>query len=250
MHKLSIIILAIFPITMVSQNISGKVYDNRTTVKGASIYNTTKEQINYTDENGSFEIDANINDTLIFYSLFHNQKTLIISENHFKDILVIELKKTVNELGEVLLSNTKPKYFDEKEQSITLNKQIKNDVKNNPHLYSKAPKYGLDFIQIAAMIGKLFKKKKTASPSIISINYKEMDSLFSKSTFFNNRLLKDDLKISENYKPLFFDYCESQNIDNKLLLKDNQFLLLDKLINHSREFLIFISEYENTQVKN
>lgn len=250
MHKLRIIIFAIFPITMVSQNISGKVYDNKTTVKGASIYNTTKEQINYTDENGSFEIDANINDTLIFYSLFHSQKTLIINEKHFKDILVIELKKTVNELDEVLLSNTKPKYFDNKKESVTLNKQIENDIKNNPHLYSAAPKYGLDFIQVASMIGKLFKKKKTASPSIVPITYKELDSLFSNSTFFNNRLLKDDLKISENYKPLFFDYCESQNIDNKLLLKDNQFLLLDKLINHSREFLIFISEYKSNQIKN
>ncbi len=250
MHRLKIIILTIFPITMISQNITGKIYDSKTTVKGASIYNTTKEQINYTDENGDFEMGVNINDTLIFYSLFHNQKTLIINKTHFKDVLVVELKETINELDEILLRSMKSKSFEEKEQSVALNEQIKKDVKINPHLYRAAPKYGLDFMQIASMIGKLFKKKKTPPPSIISITYKELDSLFSNSNFFDNELLVHNLKISTEYKPLFFDYCGAQNIDNKLLLKDNQFLLLDNLVNHSREFLIVISEDNGKQVKN
>lgn len=250
MYRLKIIILAIFPITMISQNITGKVYDSKTTLKGASIYNNTKGQINYTDKNGDFKIDVNINDTLIFYSLFHNQKTLIINKNHFKDKLVIELKQKINELDEILLSDKKSKPFDEKEQSVALNEQIKKDIKNNPHLYGATPKYGLDFIQITSMISKLFKKKKPASPSITPITYKQLDSLFSNSNFFDDELLMNNLKISTKYKPLFFDYCEAQTIDNKLLLKDDQFLLLDMLVNHSIEFLNFISENPSLQLKN
>ncbi|SFZ92462.1 CarboxypepD_reg-like domain-containing protein [Flaviramulus basaltis] len=245
MYKLKSIILIFFPIIMVSQNITGKVYDSQTTVKGATVYNTTKEQLNYTDENGVFEIDANINDTLIFYSLFHSQKTLVVNKNHFKEVLVIELKKTVNELDEVLLNNTKPKPFNEKKQTITLNEQIKNDIKSNPYKYGTQPNGSIDLIAIAGLIGKLFKKKKPKESSIIPISFKQFDSLFTNDTFFNYKLLNKDLKIPNDYKLLFFDYCEAQQIEKKLILKENQFLLLDELLNCSNDFLVILNDYKN-----
>lgn len=245
MHKLKLIILILFPFSVISQNFIGKVYDSKTTVKGATIYNTTKEQINYTNDNGGFEIDANINDTIIFYSLFHNQKTVIINASHFKETFVIELKKTVNELDEILLNNTKPKPFDEKKQTITLNEQIKNDIKSNAYKYGTQPSGAIDLIAIAGLIGKLFKKKKAKNTPTIPITYKQLDSLFTNDTFFNNKLLTKDLKIPKEYKTLFFDYCESQQIEKQLVLKENQFLLLEELLKCSNAFLIFLNDYKN-----
>ena len=245
MYKLKFSILIFFPFSVISQNIIGKVYDSKTTVKGATIYNTTKEQINYSNNNGDFEIDANINDTIIFHSLFHNQKTIIINANHFKETLVIELKKTVNELDEILLKNIKHKPFDEKKQTITLNKQIKNDIKLNPHKYGAQPNGAINLLAIAGLIRKLFKKKKEKHTPTIPITYKQFDSLFTNDTFFNNKLLTTDLKIPENYKALFFDYCESQQIEKQLVLKENQFLLLEELLKCSNAFLTFLNDYKN-----
>uniref|UniRef100_UPI00404791AF hypothetical protein n=1 Tax=Mariniflexile sp. TaxID=1979402 RepID=UPI00404791AF len=76
-----------------------------------------------------------------------------------------------------------------------------------------------------------------------------MDSLFAKQEFLNENLLKNHLKIPKVYIPLFFSYCENKNIDNKLLLKENNFLLLDKLFTCSEEFLIILSEYEKEKTK-
>ena len=61
-------------------------------------------------------------------------------------------------------------------------------------------------------------------------------------SFFTNKLLTNELKVPEEYKPLFFDYCDAQNINRELLLKENRFLLLDKLNNCSKEFLIVLTE--------
>jgi hypothetical protein len=245
MLKLKIIIFLFFPISIISQNIKGKVYDNTSTVKGATIYNLTKNQINYTDENGSFEVQVSINDSLLFYSLFHHKKSIIINKSHYKNILVIELKKAINELDEVLLSNElEPKPFDSKKETYKLNEQIKNDIKQNPSLYGLQPNNGLDFIKIASLIGKLFKKKKAKDKPIIPLIYKQFDSLFTHDKFFNNKLLSTELKIPNNYKTLFFDYCDAQEIDKKLMLNKNQFLLLDELLKCSNAFLEILSDYK------
>lgn len=241
MHKLTTLFFVFFPVLMFSQNIKGKVYDDFSTVKGASIYNATKEQLDYTDDNGDFDIDASINDTLFFYSLFHSQKTLIVHENHFKEVQVIVLKKTVNELDEILLNDTKPKPFNEKKERLILNEEIKKDKEANPHFYSNPPKYGLDFIALAGMIGKLFKKKPVDS-AIVPITYKEFDSLFTNDRFFNEKLLTHDLKIPIERKLLFFDYCDAQQIDIKLIHEKNQLQLLDELIKCSTAFLEFQDE--------
>lgn len=250
MSKFKILLFFIFPTSVISQNITGKIYDSKTTIKGATIYNTTKNQINHTNDNGYFEIEANINDTIIFYSLFHYQKTLIINETHYTEAIVIELKKKINELDEVLLDNTKLKPFDEKKQNMVIKNQIKNDIKKHPYYYNASNgNIGNALNELTKLIGKLFKTKKPKTLPIINITHKEFDTLFSSNTFFNSKLLINDLQIPENYIPLFFDYCEGQDIDNKLLLEENRFLLLDKLYSCSKAFLKILSDYKKHNSK-
>jgi hypothetical protein len=68
-----------------------------------------------------------------------------------------------------------------------------------------------------------------------------LDELFKKSHFFNDALLKNTLKITSEYKYLFFDYCEGQNIKSDYLKKENEFLLLDSLVELSSEFLRYLN---------
>lgn len=243
MIKLIRILIIFLPFSIVSQTISGKIYDHESTVKGATIVNKSQNIKSYSDDKGHFKIKASVNDSILFYSLFHKQQILKLDEIHFNDVIVIELKKAVNDLEEVTIKNdVKEKTFSPIEHNTTFNSQLKNDLKNRPYLYGATPSNGLDLIQIANLIGSLFKKKKIKS--IVEIKYQQFDSLFSNDSFFNKKLLINDLKIEKEYQSLFFEFCEAQFINNKLLSEKSKFLLLDKLITCSEEFLTILSEYK------
>ncbi|WP_445736897.1 hypothetical protein [Mariniflexile sp.] len=84
--------------------------------------------------------------------------------------MVVELKKIVNNLDEVLLVGKAKKTFNAENYTVDIGLQIKNDIKNNPHLYNTPPSGNIDFVKIASLIGKLFKKNnKTKTTSIIPI---------------------------------------------------------------------------------
>lgn len=251
MFKIRVLILFLLPFSMFSQQLKGKIYDQETTVKGATVFNTSQSIISHTNDNGDFIIRAAVNDTIIFYSLFHKQQTLQLKKEHFNEILVIELKKVLNDLEEVVITNNpKEKEFVVKTYKDQVDTQIRNDKKENPHLYEPAPSSnGIDFIKIAGLIGKLFKSKKVKNPPIVTAKYHELDSLFSNDPFFTHKLLTNELKIPDPYKPLFFDYCDAQNINRELLLKEKRFLLLDQLNTCSKAFLNMISEYKKTELK-
>src|SRR5690606_36409491 len=126
---------------MLSQSIKGKVYDDAATVNGAKIVNITQQILTYTNDKGDFQIDAALGDSIVFSSLFHFEKTIKVTKSSFEDVMVVELKKVVNELDEVVLTkeSTIEKTFDPVVESEILQTQILNDIKANPHLYSAAP---------------------------------------------------------------------------------------------------------------
>lgn len=249
MHQFKCLLLFLLPFTLVSQEITGRVFDAETTIKGAKIFNKNKNNFTYTNEYGYFNINASVSDTLLFTSLFHEEKILKLTNNHFEGTLVVELKKIINNLDEVLLANEKREEFNNENYTQNLGLQMQNDIKNNPHLYGVMPQYGLDFVKIASIIGKLFKKKKTKETLVKPITHKALDSLFSTNKLFNKNLLLNDLKIPVDYNTLFFDYCEAQNMDNKLLLKKNEFIFLQELFNCSKDFLVILDDYKRNYLK-
>ncbi|TBN06630.1 hypothetical protein EYD45_01735 [Hyunsoonleella flava] len=245
-QTLRYLILFLFPLSLLSQNIKGIVYDNASTVKGIKVYNISKKLKTYTSNEGDFEISASINDTLFFESLFHHPKHIKLKEIHFEDIAVFELKKVVNELGEVLLVDQKAKEFNEVEYTDAIGFSIANDRKNNPHLYGSVSKYGVDFIYLARKIAKLFKRKNKSLP-ITYISYKHLDSLFKNDDLFDLKLLKQDLNIPEEYAHLFLDYCETKNLNKILITEQRKVVLLDSFVNFSKEFLKIIEDFETSK---
>ncbi|MDO5972048.1 hypothetical protein Q4Q35_19785 [Flavivirga aquimarina] len=236
-------IFILLPFSMLSQNITGKVYDNDTTVKGIDVFNLSKKTRTYTDNYGSFTIKASIGDTLSFHSIFHNKKIIKLTETDFNDVIVIELRKTINRLNEILIQNNiKPKEFNQEQVQKTFEEQTKEDIKRNPHKYGTSSKYGLDIVRVAKLIGKLLKKDKIKNASTIPLSHKDLDSLFSNNTFFNETLLVNDLAIPKDYKHLFFEYCETKNLNKTFLSKKNDIILLDSLISYSKSFLKIIEE--------
>lgn len=74
LSKFKILFFLILPTTVISQNITGKIYDEESSVKGARIFNISKNTSTYTDDEGLFKIKASVNDTLVFSSYFHHKK--------------------------------------------------------------------------------------------------------------------------------------------------------------------------------
>lgn len=240
-----VLVFQFISIKTVSQTINGKVYDSESTAKGIKVFNKTKKFHTYTNNDGDFSIKATVTDTIIFSSLFHKEKSLRLQSQHFNETIVVELTKTINELNEVLLSDAeKPKPFEAQAYTINMSKQIKNDIKNNPHLYGKMPAGGLDIVQLISAISKLFKNKNKEQP-VTYASYKDLDSLFQCKNMFNEKLLTSDLKINLEYKTLFFDYCAAKNIEKTFLSETNEIDLLNKLFLYSEEFSLIIAEYTN-----
>jgi len=222
---------------MISQNFQGKIYDEESTVSGVKVINITQNILTYTDEQGDFKIEAAVNDSIVFRSYFYVEKQIVLTKNDFDNIKVIELKKSLNALEEVLIKKENDSLpFEPEETNSILKNQIQEDIKNNPHLYGKNPG-GMDFMAIGRLIGKLFKSKRQNVEIPTPATFADFKKLFETDSYFTMKFLKTELQIPEDYTYLFMDYCEAQFIDSKLLTEENRFMLLDVFLRYSEEFL-------------
>ena len=243
MLKPLLILLFIIPIVGSSQSISGILFDAQSTAKNVSIRNVSQGFKSYSDENGTFEIQAKISDTLVFESILYKRKEITLKQNDFEEVFIVDLKRMLNELDEVILSPAqKTKAFDEKIYIRDLNKRIKTDIKRNPYKHL-APNPNMDFMAIIGKVVKLFKKKnKETKTQKKQIKLEQLDSLFRKDLEFNNEFLSKTLGIQTDHIQLFFSYCEGKQLDASLLGASKRFELMDQLFKRSKEYLIFINE--------
>ncbi|WP_053977614.1 carboxypeptidase-like regulatory domain-containing protein [Mangrovimonas xylaniphaga] len=218
-----------------SQTLKGKVYDAETTVKGAKIININKNHFTYTNDNGDFNLKATPGDTLTFHSLFHESQQLVLKPNHFKETIVIELKKVTNTLDEIIIIVESEKVFDSTKFQSSLHKQLKTKKSNFPFTYSDSYTPTIDLIKLGKLVSELFKRKQVDT-AILYASYEDFNELFSSNSYFNDKFLKKELQIPLEHKYLFFEYLDAQNISKSLLKSNNNFLLLDALLKHGESF--------------
>ena len=230
-----------------AQEVKGIVYDAEATVKGIKVLNITQKTITATNNIGEFSLKAKVSDTLFFESLFHEPKYVIVNKDYFTSTYVFELKKAINQLEEVYIKDQpKAKPFENEAYNANMNEIIALDKKKEPQKYSAAPSYGLDFIQIFGMIGKLFKKKKKPIP--YTLDYKKIKLLFETNSYFNKQMLSESFKIPEDYHSLYFEFCETKHIPESLLSYNKKLELLNFFTLYSEEFLLII-EMSETETK-
>lgn len=230
--------ILLFPKLLMSQTVSGIIYDNSSKLSGVNITNLTNGTTTYSDEQGLFNIVAKENDSISFDSPNHEPLIIPIENKHLTGKQTIVLNKKVLELEAVELTEKFiPKAFDVTEYNNNITTQLKEDMKRNP------AKYGIvdNTISIAglvSLIGKLLQKKKSNPQK--SISFQSLDSLFNANNIFNDELLTKNLGVKPEHKNLFLYYCESRSINANLLQEDNHFSLLDKLIEISSTYKEYI----------
>ena len=103
--------------------ISGKI-DSKIDVENIHVINKTAQVFTITNQKGEFKITVKMNDTLMFSSIQHKPKTVVIDKNMllFKAVRV-NLEEQINELNEVVVG---------KVLTGNLFKDIKNSDGNPP----------------------------------------------------------------------------------------------------------------------
>ena len=110
--------------------------------------------------------------------------------------------------------------------------------------------YGANILGVLNLVAKLFKRKnRYKAPIYQPITYRQMDSLFNNSALFNDRLLKNEMKIPPGKTKLYFDFCTVTDISSELLKENKQMELLELLISNSKTFLKILEEFEKKKLK-
>lgn len=242
-----LLFLMLINASAIAQTAHGRVKDSiRQDLADISVLNLTNKAVALTDVYGSFVITAEKGDTLLFSSLFYEEQKMVVTRKHLKTPIYILLKEKLNVLADVVVTDSMPVIaLDEKAYNAMLQLQIENDRKANPYLYGMGSPGQVNLLYLVTMVGRLIGSKKEVRENKGFISYEQLKDLFSVSDFFTPELLVARLGIPEDKTYLFYGFCESKTLRQNLLEAENEFLLLDKLVNLSAEFLDMLKQSGN-----
>lgn len=226
-------LLLLFPVFIHSQSITGTIYEEDTTLSFIQVANVTQNLKAYSNEEGVFTIEANLNDILLVLSPSHIPKKIIAQEVHFNKMLDVKLELNTNSLEEVVV---KSNAFKEEEYNKNIQEQIKEDVDKNAPAYDTPSNGQMDFVKIYKLITKKLKKNKELEPQPTKfVSNKALQILLLNDDGSSSELTSEILEIKDEKVPLFIDFCRGK-IEQQLLVPENNLLLFDRLINLSNEF--------------
>ena len=242
LSKLFFAFILLLSTAVYAQQSQGKVYAEDKPLEGVLIINKTQDLMTSTNRWGTFEIAAQLGDSLIFSYSFFETQIHKVEAYQLEETWVVELKESRNELDAVTITATnKVKEFRVEEYDKNFNTWLQKDIQEHPELYSPGPSgSGIDFIAIGKMVWnsiKKDKKEKAEDPNRFRIlKLGELEAFFKKDAFFNQDLLRNQLAVTQEEEPLFFDYCLEQQVDARLLQDKNEMRFLEYLMKRSAEF--------------
>ncbi|TRZ41412.1 carboxypeptidase-like regulatory domain-containing protein [Robertkochia solimangrovi] len=241
MQRIILTIVLLFTVSLTfSQSderglILGKVIYMNTNVPNEHVINVTSEESTITDENGEFQIEVKEGDVLAFTALNYQLKTVTITAAMIeKNRLLIEVDEKVTELDEVVVTSANPEKFlelkGEEFKQIDYEKDASTRLKNYSLSTSeRGMENGLNFVNIFKAIFN--SKNKQADTVENQIKVSEVLRQVYDDEFF-----VVDLKIPQDRINEFLLYVDQHTPPRSLLSKNNEFELIDYLVNQSRDF--------------
>ena len=219
--------------------IKGRLLYKNISVVAANVINNTYQSNTITDENGEFEIDVAQGDEVIFSSVQYKIRSVIISDEILaKNRLVVSVNENINELKEVVVtSEDVKKYLDLIEEQFKgfdyerdKSSQIVNRLSDDRLMTN-----GIDFVNIAKLIGKAFANKTKEE----QMKLKPSEVL---PYVFDTNFFEKDLELPKDQVIGFLEYLDTQMKSGNLLKQSKQFQLIDFLINKRKEYKDIILE--------
>jgi len=222
-----------FVFGQVRKSIKGKLLDRNINVVAANVVNNTDQTTTITNEDGEFEIEVALGDEVIFSSMQFKTRSVVITEEIIrKNRLVVSVNENINELEEVVVTSEEmQKFLDLKEEEFRGfdYERDKSSKINNRLTDDRLVTNGIDFVNIARLIGKAFSGKSKEE----QMKMKPSEIL---PYVFDTEFFEKDLKLETDQVIGFLEYIDSQMKTSGLLKQTKQFELIDYLINKSREY--------------
>ena len=214
----------------------GQVLYRNSNVPNENVINSTAELATITDEDGRFAIPVKLGDELIFTSLNYQLEIVPITEELLeKNRLVVDVNEKVTELDEVVVSPENQERFiqlkNEEFKEYSYETDQSSEVKNialDPTV--RGMENGLNFVNIFKALAKLGQAEDSTArePLQVSAVLRQV---------YDDRFFVNDLNIPQEKIDDFLYYIDDKTPAYSLLRKDNEFQLIDFLVNESKNYL-------------
>ena len=232
MFKKIILLLALtqFSFSQERELIQGKVIYRNINVPAANVINNTSQTSTITNDQGEFEIFAKEGDEIIFSSVQYIIRTVRVNDEILKNKrLIVQINQRVRELDEVVITpDDTDKFLDLKEEQFKgfdyladKSTKIENILTDNRQIVN-----GLNFVNIFKLLSSLVDSKSEEEK--LSILPSEALPLILEENFFTDILKLEFFEVNDFLLQLDLDPEIKQ-----LIIKKNQFLLIDYLLNKS-----------------
>ena len=210
--------------------IQGKVIYRNINVPAANVINNTSQTSTITNDQGEFEIFVKEGDEIIFSSVQYIIRTVRINDEILKNKrLIVQINQRVRELDEVVITpDDTDMFLDLKEEQFKgfdyladKSSKIENILTDNRQFVD-----GLNFVNIFKLLSSLVDSKSEEEK--LSILPSEALPLILEENFFTDVLKLEFFEVNDFLLQLDLD----QEI-KQLIIKKNQFLLIDYLLNKS-----------------
>ena len=230
MFKKIILLLALaqFSFSQERELIQGKVIYRNINVPAANVINNTSQTSTITNDQGEFEIFAKEGDEIIFSSVQYIIRTVRVNDEILKNKrLIVQINQRVRELDEVVITpDDTDKFLDLKEEQFKgfdyiadKSTKIENILTDNRQVVN-----GLNFVNIFKLLSSLVDSKSEEEK--LSILPSEALPLILEENFFTDILKLELFEVNDFLLQLDLDPEIKQ-----LIIKKNQFLLIDYLLN-------------------
>ncbi|ESU26622.1 hypothetical protein FLJC2902T_25960 [Flavobacterium limnosediminis JC2902] len=223
--------------TLFSQSkMNGKLVDESALIPNVEVINATKQLIVKTNDEGDFQILADINDEIIIYSKNYLEKHLKVKKEHLTNENIIVLQRKQIDLEELKIEKLSTFKVDMSYDALKMEKIYKEQSRPKPEgVYTGEIQNGADFVAIGGklvgLVRKLFPKKEKKEAS---------ERTESFSTMAKNRFTYDfftrNLNLNENEIDLFLTFCEMDEASKTFNKKSGALDLMDFLLKKRGEF--------------
>ncbi|MBU2899495.1 carboxypeptidase-like regulatory domain-containing protein [Maribacter dokdonensis] len=209
-------------------------------VPNENVINSTSEHATITNDQGQFKINVKVGDQLVFTAVNYNIKVVTITEEILaNNRLVVEVNEKVTELDEVVITpeqqerflKMRNEEFKQHEYEIDRGTEVENIAMSD---VDRGMQDGLNFVNIFRAI---FKSQDQAEEEKPRLKVSEVLRQVYDDSFF-----VVDLQIPQDKINEFLYYCDARMPAKSLLKKENEFQLIDALVNHSKSFLKDLNE--------
>ncbi|MFA9186806.1 hypothetical protein AAGV33_12580 [Flavobacterium sp. FBOR7N2.3] len=219
------------------KSLKGQVRNDLVPVENVIVFNVNANEGTVVDQFGLFEVEAKVNDTLVFSSLSFKSKKIVLSEGDFiAPKLIVNMDVFTNELAEVLIRAKKELSPIEGNSQKYVDLKYFDDEKSSPKNRTLPPvggiENGMDFVRIYKdVLGVLRKNNPQKTDFYKETSFSEFALHKVNYSFFSNTLDLEDDEIK-----LFLIYCENDSKSRELMQPSEEFRLMDFLINKNKEY--------------